>query len=157
MAPIATCRCPSCGALNPLEQSICVRCLGALPPSVSMPPAEPMIGETCSLYRASATDASLLLSAAALEYTSSRVAFTTTWNDVESITHGVDEDLLWLYQTPQRIKLPLANSRVWFSDITRTIPLRQFGYPTNRELSLDLYRYAPQLRRILETTVAPRD
>jgi len=122
-----------------------------------MLPAEPMTGETCSLYRARATDASLLVSSSGLEYTASQVAFTTRWNNVESLTHGVDEDLLWLYQTPQQIKLPLASSRAWFSDITRTIPLRQFGYPANRELSFDLYRYAPQLRHLLHITEEARD
>src|SRR5262245_42133279 len=147
MAPIATCRCPSCGVINALGQSICLRCLGPLPPTASTLPAEPMTGETCSLYRASTTDALLLLSSSGLEYSAPGIAFTTTWNNVASITHDEHEDQLWLYQTPQRIKMPLGSGRTWFSDSTRTIPLRQFGYPANQDLSLDLGRYAPHLRR----------
>ncbi len=44
---------------------------------------------------------------------------------------------LWLYQTPQQIKPPLSSRRMWFSDSTRTIPLRQFGYPANHHLCLN--------------------
>jgi hypothetical protein len=149
MAPIATCRCPSCGVVNALDQSICLRCLGPLPPNVSTLPAEPMTGETCSLYRAGATGALLLLSSAVLEYTASGIAFTTAWSNVASISHDADDDRLWLYQTPQQIKMPLGSGRTWFSDSTRTIPLRQFGYPANHDLSLNLGRYAPHLRRYL--------
>ena len=111
-----------------------------------------MTGETCSLYRAPTTDALLLLSSAVLEYTGPGIAFTSAWNNVASITHGVSDDQLWLYQTPERIKMPLGSGRTWFSEITRTVPLRQFGYPANHQLSHDLGRYAPQLRRYLHTT-----
>jgi hypothetical protein len=156
MAPIATCRCPSCGVLNSIEQSICARCLGPLLPNPSSAPAEPMTGETCSLYRASASNSLLLLSRTTLEYTAAEVAFTTPWSNVASITHGADDDLLWLYQTPQQIKLSLGSSHAWFSEITRTIPLRQFGYPANHQLSSDLFRYAPQLRHFIHPTANVR-
>jgi hypothetical protein len=67
-------------------------------------------------------------------------------------------DAAWgrLYQTPQQIKMPLGSGRVWFSDITRTIPLRQFGYPNNQQLSFDLGRYAPHLLHYLHATADPR-
>jgi hypothetical protein len=149
MAPIATCRCPSCGVVNALDQTICLRCLGPLPPNTSMLPAEPMTGETSSLYRAIRADALLLLSSAGLEYSASGITFTTIWSNVASISHDQHEDQLWLYQTPQQIKMPLGTSRTWFSDRTRTIPLRQFGYPANHDLRLDLGRYAAHLRRYL--------
>jgi hypothetical protein len=115
-----------------------------------------MTSETCSLYRASSHDALLLLSCAIVEYTAPGIALTTVWNNVASITQAVGDEQLRLYQTPQQIKMPLGSGRVWFSDITRTIPLRQFGYPNNQQLSFDLGRYAPHLLRYLHATADPR-
>jgi hypothetical protein len=157
MEPIVTCRCPSCDALNTLDQSICRRCLGPLLPSASTRQGLPMTGETCSIYRARATDARLLLSRSLVEYTASGIALATIWNNVASITQTADDDQLHLYQTPQQIKMPLGSGRVWFSDVTRTIPLRQFGYPNNQQLSFDIGRYAPHLHLYLHATAAPRD
>ncbi|HET9223450.1 MAG TPA: hypothetical protein VFO07_13145, partial [Roseiflexaceae bacterium] len=118
MTPVATCRCPSCGVLDASDQSICLHCLGPLLPAPSTAALEPITGETCSLYRALTNDALLLLSSAVLEYTGPGIVFTTVWNNVASITHDVNEDQLWLYQTPQRIKMPLGSGRTWFSEIT---------------------------------------
>ena len=157
MQPIDTCRCPSCGALNTPDQSICRRCLGPLSSDVSTAQANTMTGETCSLYRARATDALLLLSRTLVEYTAPGITFTTTWNNVASITQDEGDEQLRLYQTPQQIKMPFGSGRVWFSDITRTIPLRQFGYPNNQQLSFDLGRYAPHVQRHLHATAQSRD
>jgi hypothetical protein len=116
-----------------------------------------MTGDTCSLYRAITTGARLLLSRAIIEYTAPGIAFTTTWNNVASITQAADDEQLHLYQTPQRIKMPLGSGRVWFSNITRTIPLRQFGYPNNQQLSFDLGHYAPHIFRYLHAIANSRD
>jgi hypothetical protein len=116
-----------------------------------------MTGDTCSLYRAITADALLLLSRVVIEYTAPGIAFTTTWNNVASITQAADDEQLHLYQTPQRVKMPLGNGRVWFSNITRTIPLRQFGYPNNQQLSSELGRYAPHLFRYLHAIANSRD
>jgi hypothetical protein len=76
---------------------------------------------------------------------------------VARITHDKQTALLWLYQTPHVIRLPLGNSRTWFSDVTRTIPLAPFGYPHNPDLRRDLWNYAPQLRRSLQPLADQRD
>jgi hypothetical protein len=109
-----------------------------------------MTDETCHLYHATTTSAMLLFTRAGLEYAAEQIAFTTTWNNVAQITHNQTQWLLWLYQTPEQIRLRLGSSRTWFSDITRTIPLDAFGYPNNQVLWQDLWNYAPQLRRTLQ-------
>jgi len=108
-----------------------------------------MTDETCHLYHAATTHAMLLFSRTNLEYTAEQVAFTTAWNNVAQISDDGNTTLLWLYQTPQQIRLQLGSSRTWFSDITRTIPLEPFGYPSNQALRQDLWNYAPQLRQSL--------
>ena len=147
MALISTRCCPACGTLNVREQSSCLWCREPLPPEASIRPADPMTTETCNLYRATVSDAMLLFSNSALEYSAAGMSFVTEWNNVASLTHSADDDQIWLYHTPQRLTLPLGSSQLWFANSTRTIPLRQFGYPANRDLSRDLARYAPQLRR----------
>src|SRR5215208_1012362 len=132
MAAIPTRRCPSCGVLTTFEQTICIRCLAEIP-VITTAPLEAATGETCHLYRAATTDASLLLSRSVLEYTAPDITLVTPWHNIESIRHSALDDQLWFYQTPQHIKIKLGSSREWFSDRTRTVPLRQFGYPARSE------------------------
>lgn len=148
MAAIPTRRCPSCGILTTFEQTICNRCLAPIP-AVATAPTEAVTGETCHFYRAANGDASLLLSRGVLEYTAPGITLVTPWHNVESIRHGAHDDQLWFYQTPQHIKIRLGSSRDWFSNRTRAVPLRQFGYPANQALCVDLLYYAPHLRRYL--------
>ena len=150
MPPIVTCRCPSCGVLNPIDQQMCNRCLGPLPSERASLPPVAMTDETCHLYQAATLSAMLLFSRTRLEYSAERVAFTTAWNNVAQVSRETTGWQLWLYQTPQQIRLPLGSSHTWFSDITRTVPLDQFGYPNNKALWQDLWNYAPQVRRTLQ-------
>lgn len=143
-----TSRCPSCGVLNAPGQEYCLRCLA---PLVSAKPSftEPMTTETSKLYHGLTTHALLLFSHTTLEYNTQGLTLQTPWHNIASIIHDHDDDYLRLHQTPQIITMSLASSRSWFSDMTRTIPLRQFGYPLNQEFVVDLRRYAPQLQRFL--------
>lgn len=106
-----------------------------------------MTGETSHLYHAGSTSALLLFSWSGLEYSAEPVAFATIWNNVAQINRDGQRSILWLYQTPQQLQLKLSSSQTWFSAITRSIPLDQFGYPDNQALWHDLWNFAPQLRR----------
>lgn len=63
---------------------------------------------------------------------------------------SVGDDVLQLFHTPTVARMPLGNGRGWFSDVTRTVPLCQFGYSANAALVADLRRCTPQLQRFLE-------
>ena len=140
-------RCPTCGALVAPQETICRRCFSPL--AVPEVAAAPVTGETSKLYRSVATGAILVCSASVLEYKAADLAFHSQWINVASVQHHEDEDTLWLYHTPTVTRMPLGAARTWFSDQTRFIPLRQFGYPANPRLYTDLVRFAPQLQRYL--------
>lgn len=141
-------RCPVCGAVTVAGQAICRRCFEPLATAATLP-AAPATGETCRMYRAKAAGTLLVLSSGMLEYAAPEIAFHTTWDNAARIAHRLGDDLLQLFHTPTVVRMPLGSGRGWFSDVTRTVPLRQFGYPANAELVADLRRCAPQLQRYL--------
>lgn len=108
-----------------------------------------MTGETSKLYRAASTGAILICSVSQLEYITQELTFNSQWTNVASIQHQHDDDVLWLFHTPAVTRMPIGAAHSWFSDQTRAIPLRQFGYPHNQRLYADLGRFAPQLGRYL--------
>lgn len=140
-------RCPTCGALVSSQETICRRCFSPL--AVPEEAIAPRTGETSKLYRSPTTGAILICSSIALEYTTPELAFHSDWVNVASIQQHEDEDVLWLFHTPHVTRLPIGTAHAWFSDQTRAVPLRQFGYPNNPRLYADLGRFAPQLGRYL--------
>ncbi|HEU5090916.1 MAG TPA: hypothetical protein VFT99_25875 [Roseiflexaceae bacterium] len=111
--------------------------------------ANPAIDDTCHLYRSPMTGALLLLSQITLEYDSNAVALATSWTNVANVRHESHDDWLWLFSTPARVHVRFGSGQDWYSTLTRAIPLRQFGFPANRELRTDLLLFAPHLRRSL--------
>lgn len=140
-------RCPQCQVLNAPDQNICLRCFEPLPPAEAGAPVTPITNETCKLYRAQSSGATLLLARTLLEYDAPTIAFDTPWDNVAAIAADQADMYLRLYHTPHVSRMPLGTGRSWFSDLTMAIPLGQFGAPANQDLLFDLMSFAPQLRR----------
>lgn len=135
-------RCPACDAVAMDGQTACLRCREPLRPAGSGAAAT---GDTARLYHAAA--ALLLLSRGGLEYAAAGITLVTPWHNIATIRRAPHDDMLCLYATPATVSVALGSGRDWYSDRTRVVPLRQFGFPANRSLRADLVAFAPQLRR----------